>query len=108
MKLHFGEKKFSKKEECSSLTSNLEVTALSCVMAKRTNERDSAREIFDILLNSFGSDVQGHQAMKRGAEEMRIAETIFWMTSSYSEGEGTLTRGYRNGTWSLPQKSWMD
>ena len=98
MKLHFGEENISKKQECSALTSNLEATALSCVMAKRTNERDSARKIFDILLNPFGSDVQGHQAMKRGAEEMTIAETRFWMTSSYSEGEGTLTRGYRNGT----------
>ena len=32
-------------------------------MAKRANERDSARKIFDILLNPFGSGVQGHQAM---------------------------------------------
>ena len=32
-------------------------------MAKRTNERGSARKIFDILLNRFGSGVQGHQAM---------------------------------------------
>ena len=36
---------------------------LSCVMAKKTNERDSARKIFDILLNRFGYGVQGHQAM---------------------------------------------
>ena len=32
-------------------------------MAKRTKERESARNIFDILLNRFGSGVQGHQAM---------------------------------------------
>ena len=32
-------------------------------MAKRANERDSARKIFDFLLNRFGSGVQGHQAM---------------------------------------------
>ena len=32
-------------------------------MAKRTNTRDSARKIFDILLNRFGSGVQGHQAI---------------------------------------------
>ena len=32
-------------------------------MAIRTNERDSARKIFDILLNLLGSGVQGHQAM---------------------------------------------
>ena len=63
MKLHFEEESLSKKQECSALTSNLEGTALSCVMAKRTNERDSARKILDILLNRFGSGVQGHQAM---------------------------------------------
>ena len=63
MKLHFEEENLSKKQECSALTSNLEGTALNCVMAKRTNERDSARKIFDILLNRFGSGVQGHQAM---------------------------------------------
>ena len=32
-------------------------------VAHSTNERDSARNIFDILLNHFGSGVQGHQAM---------------------------------------------
>ena len=63
MKLHFREDNLSKKQECSALTSNLEGTALSCAMAKRTNERDSARKIFDILLNRFDSEVQGHQAM---------------------------------------------
>ena len=63
MKLHFEEENLSKKQECSALTSNLEGTALNCVMAKRANERASARKIFDILLNRFGSGVQGHQAM---------------------------------------------
>ena len=63
MKLHFEEESLSKKQECSALTSNLEGTALNCVMAKRTNERDSARKIFDILLSRFGSGVQGHQVM---------------------------------------------
>ena len=63
MKLHFEEESLSKKQECSALTSNLEGTALNCVMAKRTNERDSARKIFAILLNSFGSGVHGHHAM---------------------------------------------
>ena len=51
MKLHFEEESLSEKQECSALTSNLEGTALNCVMAKRDNERDSARKIFDILLN---------------------------------------------------------
>ena len=61
MKLHFEEESLSKKQECSALTSNLEGTALNCVMTKSANERDSARKIFDILLNRFGSGVQGHQ-----------------------------------------------
>ena len=39
MKLHFEEESLSKKQECSALTSNLEGTALNCVMAKRANER---------------------------------------------------------------------
>ena len=63
MKLHFEEENLSKKQECSALTSSLGGTALNCVIAKRANERDSARKIFDILLNRFGSGVQGHQAM---------------------------------------------
>ena len=63
MKLHFEEENLSKKQECSALTSNLEGTTLSCVMAKRTNEQDSDLKIFDILLNRFNSGVQGHQAM---------------------------------------------
>ena len=63
MKVHFEEENLSKKQECSALASNLEGTALSYVMAKMTNERDSARKIFDILLNRFGCCVQGRQAM---------------------------------------------
>ena len=70
MKLHFEEENLSKKQECSALTSNLEGTALSCVIAKRTNERDSTRKIIDILLNLFGSGLQGHQAMMK-FEKMR-------------------------------------
>ena len=45
IKLHFEEESLSEKQECSALTSNLEGTALSCVLAKRANERDSARKI---------------------------------------------------------------
>ena len=45
MKLNFEEENLSKKQEYSALTSNQEGTALSCVMAKRTNERDSAESL---------------------------------------------------------------
>ena len=71
MKLHFEEGNLSKKQECSALTSNLEGTALSCVMATMSNERDSARKIFDILLNRFGSGLQGHQAMVKFEKRRR-------------------------------------
>ena len=65
MKLHFEEEDLSKRQECSALTSNLEGTALNCVMAKKQYQRNSdmAEKIFEILLNRFGSKVQGHQAM---------------------------------------------
>ena len=61
MKLHFQEDGLPKKQECSALAGNLEGTALSSVMARMINERDSA--IIEILLNRFGSVVQGRQAM---------------------------------------------
>ena len=35
MKLHFEEEDLSERQECSALTSNLEGTALNCVMAKK-------------------------------------------------------------------------
>ena len=65
MKLHFEEEDLSERQECSALTSNLEGTALNCVMAKKQYQRnsDTAEKIFEILLNRFGSGVQGHQAM---------------------------------------------
>ena len=34
MKLHFGEEDLSERQECSALISNVEGTALNCVMAK--------------------------------------------------------------------------
>ena len=35
MKLHFEEEDLSERQECSAPTSNLEGTALNCVMAKK-------------------------------------------------------------------------
>ena len=62
--------------------------ALSCVMAKVTNERDSARKIFDILLNRFGSGVQGHQAMVKFEKRRQRddeSKDKFLKTLSYAE-----------------------
>ena len=77
MKLHFDEEDLSERQECSALTSKLEGTALNCVMAKKQYQRDTAEKIFEILLNRFGSGVQGHQAMMRFEKRrQREDETI--------------------------------
>ena len=77
MKPHFEEHDLSERQECSALTSNLEGTALNCVMAKKQYQRDTAEKIFEILLNRFGSGVQGHQAMMRFEKRrQRVDETI--------------------------------
>ena len=77
MKLHFEEEDLSERQECSALTSNLEGTALNCDMAKKQYQRDTAEKIFEILLNRFGSGVQGHQAMMRFEKRrQREDETI--------------------------------
>ena len=46
MKLHFEEEDLSERQECSAHTSNLEGTALNCVMAKKQYQRDTAEKIF--------------------------------------------------------------
>ena len=77
MKLHFEEENLSERQECSALTSILEGTALNCVMAKKQYQRDTAEKTFEILLNRFGSRVQGHQAMTRFEKRrQREDETI--------------------------------
>ena len=77
MKLHFDEEDLSERQECSALTSNLEGTALNCVMAKKQYQRDTAEKIFEILLNRFRSGVQGHQALMRFEKgRQREHETI--------------------------------
>ena len=55
MKLHFEEKYLSERQECSALTSNLEGTALNCVMAQKQYQRYTAEKIFEIVLKRFGS-----------------------------------------------------
>ena len=77
MKLHFEEEDLLERQECSAHTSNLEGTALNCVMAKKQYQRETAEKIFEILLNLFGSGVQGHQAMMRFEKrKQREDETI--------------------------------
>ena len=56
------------RQACTAILSNLEGTALKCVVAKKEEERDTADKIFEILLNRFGSGMRGHQAMMRFEE----------------------------------------
>ena len=42
MNLHFEEEDLSERQECSALTSNLQETALKCVIAKKLYKRDTA------------------------------------------------------------------
>ena len=42
MKLHFEEEDLTERHECSALTSNLEGTALNCVLAKNQYQQDTA------------------------------------------------------------------
>ena len=53
------------RQACTAILSNLEGTALKCVVAKKGEERDTADKIFEILLNRIGSGMKGHQAMMR-------------------------------------------
>ena len=67
MKPHFEEEDLSERQECSALTSNLEGTALNCVMAKKQYQRDTAEKIFEILLNRFwlrGARTPSHDALR--------------------------------------------
>ena len=48
MKLHFEEEELSERQECSALTSNLEGTALNCMMAKKQNQRNTAEENLEV------------------------------------------------------------
>ena len=51
------------RQACTAILSNLEGTALKCVVAKKEDECDTADKIFEILLNQFGSGMKGHQAI---------------------------------------------
>ena len=66
MRLHLAQDNLNdERQACTAILSNLEGTALKCVVAKKEEERDRADKIFEILLNRFGSGMKGHQAMMR-------------------------------------------
>ena len=66
MRLHLEQDNLNdERQACTAILSNLEGTALKCVVAKKEEERDTADKIFKILSNRFGSGMKGHQAMMR-------------------------------------------
>ena len=66
MRLHLEQNNLNDEgQACTAILSNLEGTALKCVVAKKEEERDTADKIFERLLNRFGSSMKGHQAMMR-------------------------------------------
>ena len=70
------------RQACTAILSNLEGTALKCLVAKKEEERDTADKIYEILLNRFGSGMKGHQAMmrlKKNDKEMKSRLIDFWM-----------------------------
>ena len=77
MRLHLEQDNLNdERQACTAILSNLEYTALKCVVAKE-EERDTADKIFEILLNRFGSRMKVHQAMMRfGKRRQRDDESI--------------------------------
>ena len=66
MRLHLEQDNLNnERQACTAILSNLEGTALKCVVAKKEEERDTADKIFEIMLTRFGSGMKGHQAMMR-------------------------------------------
>ena len=81
MRLHLEQDDLNdERQACTAILSNLEGTALKCVVAKKEEERDTADKIFEILLNRFGSGMKGHQAMMRFEKRrQRDDESIDWL-----------------------------
>ena len=70
MRLHLEQDNLNdKRQACTAILSNLEVTSLKCIVAKKEEVGDTADKIVDIMLNQLGSRMEGHQAMMRFEKE---------------------------------------
>ena len=80
MRLHLEQDKLNDERQAfTAILSNLEGTALKCVVAKEEEERDTADNIFEILLNRFGLGMKGHLIMMRFEKrKQRDDESIDW------------------------------
>ena len=66
MRLHLDQDILNdERQACTEILSNLEGTALKCVVAKKEEELDTADNIFETLLKRFGPGMKDHQAMMR-------------------------------------------
>ena len=71
MRLHLEQDNLIvERQPCTAILSNLEGTALKCVVAKKEEESDTADKIFEIFLNRLRSGMKGHQSMM-GFEKRR-------------------------------------
>ena len=84
MRLHLEQDNLNdKRQACTAILSNLQCTAMKCVVAKKEEEPDTADNIFEFLLKRFGSRMKGHQAMmslKKGDRGKTSRLNDFWMT----------------------------
>ena len=72
MRLHLEQDNLNDERlACTAILSNIEGTALKCVGEKKEEERDTAEQIFEILLNRFGSGMKGHRAIMRFEKKQR-------------------------------------
>ena len=68
MRLHLEQDILNvERQACTAILSNLESTALKCVVAKKEEERDTADKILEILLDQFGSGMKhlDHEIRKK-------------------------------------------
>ena len=49
----------NERQACTAILSNVEGTALNCMVAKKEEELDTSDKIFETLLNRFGSGMKG-------------------------------------------------
>ena len=94
MRLHLAQGNFNdERQVCTAILSNLEGTALKCVVAKTEEERDTKDKIFETLLNRLGSGMKGHHAMMK-FEKIRQRDDLESLRSRSDPDESTNRRNF--------------
>ena len=104
----------SERQECSALTSNLEGTALNCVMARKQYQRDTAEKFFEVLLNRFwlrGSGTPSNDALRETEATRRWEDEKFLnnleMLRRRSQPDESNRRMKRRRAEKKNRKSWQ-